>query len=283
MIQNLDSHTLVLTANSRLSTYLKKKYDMVQSHTGKKTWQTLNCLPFDQWIYKVVENATTTHTILNDAQELALWENIISQANCHNAIYHPFKIAEIAQQAWHLIKQWRVSLDEISTSFSSDDARLFHQWATTFATICKKQRWLIQDDCTDLLIQALQTSTMDLPKNIVIAGFDEFTSQKKYLISLLEKYTHVNFYKTQKKTNTIPSRIKATDENQEILYMARWAKKTLFQYPNASIACVAPHLNQIHGKIISVFTEVFSDNPTDILNERTLPFNISSSHTFYEN
>jgi ATP-dependent helicase/nuclease subunit B len=281
MIQTFNNNTLLLTANTRLSTYLKRKYADAQLETGKKTWPTLCCLPFDQWIREIAEDFITTHNILNDAQELALWKNIISQSDNHNAIYHPFKIAAIAQQSWHLLKQWHISLNELSENFS-EDVRQFHQWATTFTSICKKQQWIIQDDCANVLIQALKTSDINLPKDIIIAGFDELTPQKKSLLALLEQQTSVRFYAPSCASHT-PSCTKLLNEDQEILNMAHWAKKILIQQPDASIGCIAPHLNHIQDKVISIFTDVFSDNAIDILNKKTYPFNISASCTFYEN
>jgi ATP-dependent helicase/nuclease subunit B len=277
-----DQHTLILTANARLASYLQKQYDNEQAANGNEAWRTLNCLPFNQWMRKTVEDDISTDIMLSDAQELSLWEDIISHADNHQTIYHPFKIAEIARQSYRLLKQWNLSLTDIADSHI-DDTRLFYQWANQFKTICNNNRWLIQDDCANLIIEAVTNNIIKLPKKIVIAGFDELTPQKQNLITELKQHCEISFHQTNCTNTQPPIRTALANEEAEILHMAQWAKDVLDTNPDTKIACIAPHLNQIREKVISIFTETFADDPIAILNDHTLPFNISASQTFYDN
>lgn len=63
-------------------------------------------------------------------------------------------------------------------------------------------------------------------------------------------------------------------QEQEIYAAALWAKQQLQQYPDATIGCVVPNLNQNYLAILDIFTEVLA--PESLLpgNTDPLPFHI---------
>lgn len=284
MISHFDENTLVLTVNTRLSNYLRAQYDQSQIDAKKSTWPTLQCLPLDVWVPNTIEDILNTHVILNDAQELALWKSIISQTDDPTIVYQAWKIAEIAQNAWQLLKQWQLPLTTLS-EYTSEDTQSFFIWATQFNNLCHKQNWMTSSDCIDVLISTLASQAITLPSKIMIAGFDEFTPQIKRLVATLKKYCHVDFYESNAHASVI-SRTLYTNEDEEITHMAVWAKNILTHTPRTKIACVVPHLNSIRHKIHRIFTEVFASDDqtstnktaTEILDQTAMPFNISMGY-----
>ncbi|HVV69727.1 MAG TPA: PD-(D/E)XK nuclease family protein [Gammaproteobacteria bacterium] len=286
----------ILTANQRLSAYLRKQYDSAQQSQNLTTWLSLDCLPLSRWLIRTFETLADNRLILTEAQELALWEKIITTAlNINNdfVLLRPFATAQTASEAWHLLKQWQLPLTLLKNS-ASEDIQYFYQWAQTFENICKKQQWLTPSDCTDILMQAVKNQSLDLPEHLIFAGFEELLPQTTQLCEALASCTHIHILPS---STTLLELLQTIDENknlsnaetkiiqpllysiglldttQELRTMALWAKKTLQNHPQTTLGCVVPDLNLLRNKVERIFNEVFTSENKET---PSLPFNLSA-------
>lgn len=289
----------LLTANQRLSAYLHKQYDNAQQSLNLTTWPSLDCLPLHRWLIRTFETLYDLRLILTEAQELALWEKIITHALNNNTdfvLLRPFATAQTASEAWQLLKQWQLPLTLLRNS-ASEDIQHFYQWAQTFENICREQHWLTPSDCADILLQAVKNLSVNLPQHLILAGFEELPPQLTQLCESLASLTHIHHLPSaasllellnaiHNNKNLLNAETKISqpllhsigllDTTQELRTMALWAKKTLLNHPQITLGCVVPDLNSLRSKVERIFTEVFTSENPEYSNVPNLPFNLSA-------
>ncbi len=311
----------LLTANQRLAAFLRQQYDSLQQSLGLITWPSLDCLPLNRWIIRLFDTLTDSHLILSEAQELALWEKIITAAldNTDNAfiLLRPFAVAQTARDAWHLLKQWRLPLSLLKDS-PSEDIQHFYQWAQNFVAVCETEQWIDHSECTEILIKALTRKHLLLPQHLILSGFEEISPQISQLSKALSSHCQIHWHLpteslwelinaiqkekkievevTVKKTEL--KRLALSDPHHELQAMALWARKELKQNPKLTVGCVVPELNTLRPKVERIFTEVFTNHAPEFSSDitqyslnlshdlaaplSTLPFNISAGISFYK-
>ncbi len=269
----------VVTANQRLSAYLRKQYDLSQQMAGHKIWQSPDILPLTTWITRLYAESAQTQPILSEAQEMALWEKIIADSPQGALLLRPVATAELAQQAWHLLSQWEIPFAALTDSHS-EDVQAFYQWAEQFQRECRNKDWIDYQQCIQAIIENL--APIHLPSHLVLAGFDQISPKIQRLLTAMKSRCQIHFYQPKIKAERI-HRIALANEEQELYAMAHWSMQKLQEQPNAIIGCVIPNLTALRLPVERIFTEVFV--PRSKLPDEAsipLPFNISAGIPLHE-
>jgi ATP-dependent helicase/nuclease subunit B len=259
----------IVTANHRLALYLQERNKQ----------QAAIIMPLQEWLASIY--LPEKCTLLNETQELAVWEKIINDSAQANVLLRTHATAQMARQAWQLLKQWQLPLATISKN-ASEDTQAFYEWANQFNALCHNNHWLDQSSFINLFISEIAQHTHKLPKAISCVGFEFITPQLHALFTKLQSLCSVNFSKLTVE-NSSSKQIALTHQEHEIYIMARWASQLMRDNPDYRVACVIANLNQIRKPVERIFTEVFT--PKAILPDATaaMPaFNISGGMSLNE-
>jgi len=268
---------IILTANQRLSTSLRKQYDKEQQAAGLNTWHSLEFCSLNQWILRNVDAITISSVILTEHQELLLWEKIISESLNElsaNILLHPSAIAPTASEAWHSLQQWQVS-ETVLEKENAEEIQIFAHWSKQFRRQCEQQQWLDKSTSINKLINHIETNNIKIPSHIILTGFEEVSPLIETLFRTLAKHTQIHQYHPETSGGSVKC-IGAAHEEAEITLMAQWALQQHKENPNNSIACVVPQLTSITDKITRIFTDVFTKDTTT----QSIPINISGGMAF---
>lgn len=231
-------------------------------------------MPISTWIQQcwhafIPRGTEPTRLLLNASQEHYLWEQIITHDPESQFLLQLSETADLAQAAWGLLKQWQVDM-HLSIFNSAEDYKALQRWMLAFQQTCHDARWIDAASLPDWVSDKIQRREITLPSQIFLVGFIELSPQLSTLLQRCEqagtKVTHLSF--SQKSAQS--QRISFADDEEELLTMARWAKKTLSEQPQAMIGCVIPSLDKIRERVAQVFSEVFSE---------AHPYNISAGQS----
>lgn len=280
LFNTLTTNDLVLTANRRLSAYLRERY--TQHQQQKAIWDSLQILPFTSWLEHCWEESLLQQAaplqLLTSVQEQYIWEQIIRNAVTEDLIHFSATAAK-ARQAWQLCQQWQIDVNQADFSHS-ENTRPWQHWAQQFTAYCQEHRWLDSATLSDWLCEHY-FPTAQLPARIFVVGFDELNPQYQRLVrQLRQQQVVVEEINYQQAANHV-IRTALPDPNQELLAMAQWAHQ-LWQQGATKIGCIAPNLTELRADVVQVFTEVFCPEtllPGHYVQSKTLPFNISAGQT----
>jgi len=255
----LKPNSTILTPNRRLAATLLKKYHQYKIDQGEHSWKSLDILPYISWIERLWQTLTL-HPIenlpflLSNGEEEVLWEEILRQ-HANHMLLQISETASLAKAAFDLLKQWKINLDHPKLSMT-EDSLTFLNWANAFEKNCKENFLIPGSTISQILIQ--QIDKLDLPKELIIIGFTEFTPEQKYFFDTCDnrgtKITFVENFVRKTPTST-EKRICLTDTEKEIEVMARFAKIKLKE--NVSIGCIVPRLEVLRDRVMQIFTDIF--------------------------
>ncbi len=284
-LNQLNTETIVITPNRRLSATLHKHYQQYQITYQHHYWQTPDILPASTWIQRLFDQITNqqftnTPLLLSTTQEQFIWEQILLASKKSAELLQLSETAEMTRSAWNLLKQWRIDIEEQAFEASEDYSALL-QWIKEFQLICAKKNWIDNASLPDYVANALISQSprtcygAQIPQKIILFGFTELSPQLKYFLSQFETMgCKIEMEALQ--LNSQCALINFPDQKDEILTLARFAKSTLAKHPLAQIGCVIPSLEKIRDRVQQIFSEVFAEENTYTINPAVSPFNISA-------
>lgn len=272
----LDEDITALTANRRLSQHLRQQYDQYQATQQHPVWETPNILPLNTWLAHCWQHHPECQKyLLSDLQEHLLWQKIIRESEYAELTWHTSATASLVQQAWQTLKLWKLSLKQM-TEILNDETKIFLAWAKKFESIKQTQQYISSAELPTLLSEFISNNTLTLPKKIALVGFDELSPSIQQLFDQVKLKTEV-ITCLPTKQNIHIRRVQLTDEESEILTMARWSKKQLDMDHSQKIGCIVPDLAKNRKMIERIFVRVFSSGCTlTHSNIASLPYNISA-------
>src|SRR5947209_6115734 len=137
LLPQIENGAIVLTANRRLARSLSREYNEICLRSGMRAWSAVPILPFGAWLNSLWSDAVlmgrVSSFLLNETQELSLWERIVLESEAGSELLQPREAARIAAQAWGLSKQYRLPALPVSRLGNAPDAEVFATWAAEFA------------------------------------------------------------------------------------------------------------------------------------------------------
>jgi ATP-dependent helicase/nuclease subunit B len=258
LFTSLTTNTTVITANHRLANNLREQFDSLQMVSGKHAWPSPDILPLNAWIERCWQQCGDSRVVTNSFQEQLIWEGIIRDSNWGNTLLQISATAKSANQAWQLLQQWNLSLDVLQ-NYNHTDSQAFVDWAQQFLKLCKQQGWIDQSSLPHSLHSVLESNKLSLPDRIIFCGFEQLYPQIKKLIFYLNHNVTIEFLSYSETLNT-SNKYQANDLPDEIITMARWAKKQVLIEKDATIGCIIPTLSQDREIIERIFSYIFDKN-----------------------
>ena len=256
-LKSLDNNAVILTPNSRLSRFLQRHINQRQTTSVQ---QTLPILPLQTWLIDCYRQTLLQHSnplnLLSSNQELQLWQQIIKTSKTGKELLQVATTAQVVQQAYQTLHAWNLDLKVLDNE-NNPNVQALLEWGRTFATICEKQQWLSSIHLYSYLIDSFAKQKSLLPKTLYLFSFDELTPQIKNFFDHLKNLG----IKIETIEETIINKqcqhVIFNDLEEELLTMARWAKRHYIEDSEKTVTCVIPNLTDIRTQVKTVFTKVF--------------------------
>ena len=231
----------VLTVNQRLSVELRRQ----SPPANRKAQIRAQILPLSTWIKEQWLQHASDNLLLDQWQEYCLWHDIISN-HISGGIINVTQTAKLAQQAWKLINHWLTNTQEWGQHNNLDIAS-FHKWTKEFQLTCLSQKLISESQLPLAVINMIETGHINnLPTDVTIVGFDEFSPVITKLISTLQAHCDVHIATNHPKQ--APVEIASfTTPDDELSAALNWGINNATQ--NKSIAIVIPDLTDKHHTI----------------------------------
>lgn len=186
-------------------------------------------------------------------EEIIIWENIIAESEVGQALFRVRGTARLAREAWILCKQWRI--DQFQSEIQTENSRAYQEWARVYKALCHEKSWVDSATFVEVLLAAILEKKIEIPKEIILMGFEELTPQLSYFFTQIAKLG-VKVEKTSlvAKQNQA-KRIAAADSQEELRLAAFMAKRWLEASAGSKIGIVIPDLEQQRRRVVRIFEE----------------------------
>ncbi|WP_321391231.1 PD-(D/E)XK nuclease family protein [uncultured Desulfuromusa sp.] len=244
---------LVLTVNKRLFRYLRDRFDQYMLDKGKSVWSTPLIVSYEAWLSQCLSDLGESWRLLSHHQQQCLWEEEIatSSRGSNLELLQLSKTAEKALQAHQLLNQYHLTLDNQSLT---EDQQIFHVWQRRYRKRCQEREWLDQSNLPDRIIAALENGQLQLPEQILLFGFDQFSPDLLQLLDSLEASGSSCEIVTVEADDAKMMSFAAETNHKEIESAARWVRSLLDQKAK-SIGVVVPDLHMRRRQIERIFRQ----------------------------
>lgn len=270
----------VVTGNQRAARTIRHASDLRNRRQGLASWQPANVLAWDAWTAKLwqylVINGHASQLLMNSAQELKLWRQILEADNELQSLRSKDSLATLASDAWDKLGDYNGHAKVRRFTFSSD-TRAFQRWASVFQRRCRNDNLLAQADLQETLRAFLQTGHLQPEfSRIVLVGFDSMAPAQTRLIEALRS-TGCRVDEVQLAVPVQETFLAhADDEQQELFSAAQWVRSYVEDHPNARVAVIVPALDKQRAEIDRVFREVLAPESQNIAaSAYSLPYEFS--------
>ncbi|MCP4409461.1 MAG: PD-(D/E)XK nuclease family protein [Gammaproteobacteria bacterium] len=274
ILSSLTPATTLITVNQRLARHFRQAYDQARLASGDRVWPTPDILPWDAFVQRcwlaarknLLLNGKDVLLLLTGTQELAVWEQIINESRQGARLLRVTQAARQVREAWGIVHGWRIELKD--PTLLDEDSEAFLEWSDQYRHHCREKGWLDHARLPDWLSETITEGCLQLPAQLLLAGFDELSPQQQALLEDIR--TSGCHWQQQEISGTDATAHKLATETaeQEIHLAARWAKQQFIQAKARSIAIVVPDLRDRRALIIRIFDEHLA--PTHLI-EGLLP------------
>jgi ATP-dependent helicase/nuclease subunit B len=272
----LERGGIVVTGNARAARSLRQSHAAAQRASGRHAWPTPLIHDWQSWLSVLwqqrLQNLPDAPLLLTPLQERVIWKKIASESASDSET-----IAKLALKAWELLGDF-IAHGERNQSWGareSSDSEVFRGWASTFDRQCKANRWLSRSGLTSLLIESIGRRVIELPREILLIGFDRFTPAQQMMIDAARKAgTAVNELESPPESGSLQL-VQARDPRDELASCAWWLRRKLEENPAASIAVIAQRADEMRGEIHRIFRTILMPESTGIENSEAMPFEFS--------
>lgn len=266
---------LVLTANRRLSVYIKQEHNRLQLKHTKNAWDTLRVMPLTTWIEQTWCNLEeSVNFVLSDFQELLLWEEVLQEGPLMNVS----AISPLAKDSWQLLKLWQLRIEDLEPYSEAQDIHFFIQWCVKFNKKRQELSLVTRSELPEKLTNTLKNaSKSDLPGKIYFVGFDDFSPSVKKLQGTLSKFCQLENVNFVHYPDALVARTSFDTVDDQLKKMVIWSFQRLKENKNVQIGCVVPNLTVVRNKLERIFEEILISG-NYLFDFNTIPFNISAAN-----
>jgi ATP-dependent helicase/nuclease subunit B len=266
MRQLLDRGGVILTANARAARALHFRYAENRQAEGAAAWPTPQIFDHHSWLAEQWKGLLLTGTedrlLLNELQELALWQRVMTPTLAGRTLIEPAHMAKLAQEAYSLLATYnalgRVN-DAMWMAESSAEPEVFRHWARSFQQQCMRHRWMPRRELTEAVTHALRFGLLAPPKEIGWVGFDRATPADEVLKTAFEsRGARQQMLAWEVETVVPPTLYAAKSEKEETAACAAWVRRRLDTDPKARIGILMPDLANRRSQLERVLRTLLS-------------------------
>lgn len=274
----LANGSVVVTANARAARSLILHHAERQQADGFSMWASPAISDWDTWLNRLWQEHAFANPnsplLLTPLQEHALWKRV--QQNDASLVVSADALASLAQSAYAQLGEYELH-HERTRSWFETDAEHFRHWAKNFDQLCRDNNWTSRSKIESLIMQACQTGTLNLPKSILLVGFDLFTpAQQSLLNTLREAGVTVDIASATPSGASTNTLVAANDEHDQLLTCAAWCRHMLQTNPAIRIGVIAPDIRSIRADMDRVFRSALMPESLNIESDAPpMPFEFS--------
>ncbi len=168
-------------------------------------------------------NLKNESCLLNEQQELILWEQAIQQSKNDNFLFNNYETAKLAHASKTLINLWNIPISLAKQEYSKEN-QSFLEWNDNFQKLLDEHNFIESSTLANTLLKLFETNKIPMPSKIIFACFDEFIPSILTLKQTLEKLgcktSLFDIPKIQSKSFVHA----AKDQEQELNQLVCWAK-----------------------------------------------------------
>ncbi len=241
-----DPGAQLLVVNRRLERSGQQAYAQLQLARGLTVWPRPAIATFDDWLHghseRVIQSGRwpageLPDTVLDDDDELALWEAVVRADAGDIGLLSPRDLAQEAQRAHALLCEYG---DAVTGGDLAEEVRRFLIWQGEFRRRCAARGWLSQADWTAQ--QVARLALAPLPRLLLLQGYDDLRPWLQSLIAAVQAGGGEVQRLADARIASVQQRVAPADAEAETLLVSRWCRAHLQTHPQARIAIVVPTL-----------------------------------------
>ena len=233
----LASGTIVLAPNERAARDLRTHFDQAQLAAGSAAWEPAQIYSWNAWLEftwsSLVTEGADLRLLLNPAQELMLWREVIAAAPADanaSSLASLDSLAQMAQNAFRLAASYEATTANLRPSANTHDSRTFADWATAFHKRCEQRQYLSVAQLPRILREHIDRGTLPIPPRLLLASFDDDTPARASLLTALTMHgCHIQrlAITAEPGSNTLRAVVRAATLHEETLTAARYIRQFL--------------------------------------------------------
>jgi len=286
LIQTLEHCATIVTGNRRLARSLHQDFNRKKYAEGYQAWPVPDILPWDAWLQRLWQEAAVSSQmtvaqklLLTPQQEHFVWQKILTEQSGEASLQAVHETVARIMDAWQTLHAWAMPRKAADFDHNAD-TRLFWQLAALFETKCRENGWLSTAALPDVLMECVRTGDLrlsyELPHELIVTGFDEWTPQQLSFLEILEQAgCALQWLQLLDQSGQIGKRA-CVDSRDEIRQAAYWIRQCLQENSAARIALVVPELTTQREIILQTLDDVLIPQALQPgQHELTRPYNLS--------
>jgi ATP-dependent helicase/nuclease subunit B len=248
---------LVVASSDRATRAIQAEFHRRRRAEGLSAWPAPNIVDWKTFARTAWEERNHPgHLLLNPAQELAIWSEIIhSEKNLPTALTASVRrLASMAMEAHDLLCSYAPQYLRMSSRASWDqDAGAFSKWLADFDEQCTRNGNISLSRLPLELISVLQNDSSSRPP-LRIAGFDRVLPTQRRLFDAWGAWQQLQ----SEGPPAQGSFYSARDSQTELESCANWCHQRLLTNPGQRLLIITQDMSQRRGEIERAFLR-FSD------------------------
>jgi len=255
--------TTVITVNNRLSRRVVQSLTREQTLQRQRVAEIPAIVPWSGWLVQQLSRAgfqvgLLEHTLLLDQfASQTVWAEAIEALEKERVLLDVTQAAAGAMQAAQLIDEWHIEVDE---NAATDEHASFLRWRDGYHSRLHALDALDPNLAVARLIQHIEAG-LELPGNIVLAGFTEISPRMRVLCrALLARGIALTVLCEPAAQVAALSRVVCGTAQSEWQTAAHWARAQLTAHPEGRFAIVAVSLDAQVPFARRILARVLSDS-----------------------
>ena len=261
----------LLTPSAASARALRFAFDEQQRAAGLGAWEPPAIFAFGQWTSTLWTAITVEgrelRLLLNEAQEHALWREIVSTSEDAAELNSADALADLARSAFHLAAACNATA-KLRAYVTTSDTRLFSEWADAFLKRCGTQQLLSSALLNDALCRHAESHTLAPPATLHLAGFLTLDPSQQSLLDALAANgctLHHHALTTGPCADSTRAEILVPTERDELALAAQWSRTFLEHRESpARIAIILPTLAADRAELEVALRETLAPELDDI-------------------
>ncbi|MEI8401527.1 MAG: hypothetical protein WCG12_12040, partial [Alcaligenaceae bacterium] len=263
-LRERDPHdTTVITVNNRLARRVIQSLARQQAAQAQQVSEIPAVVPWSGWLVQQLDRAgfqdgLLEHTLLLDQfAAQTVWAEAIETLEKERVLLDVTQAAAGAMQAAQLIDEWHILVDE---TVVNDEHASFLRWRDGYHSRLHALDALDPNLAVTRLIQHIEAG-LELPANIVLAGFTEISPRMGVLCTaLIARGVALAVLREPAARVAALSRVVCGTAQSEWQTAAHWARAQLQAHPEGRFAIVAVSLDSQVPFTRRVLARVLSDS-----------------------